>query len=213
MNNISYTPITQNPVPDLFKIQLERFTFESIHAEQIANFNPNDTAEALRAKDGKQVIGADFGGDKGLTQLYTIRNGQLVLDDTYKDYVQGALGDGYLASLDKTAAYANQHNIPIGISWGAPLNGTKPLYHPKVDHFLKELDERYNNDFKNVVPTLKACLNDGPAGLISGIVEAGKDKQIDAVLFAINGGGLGMAALVKKAFIQQKQDILRLFPS
>jgi predicted NBD/HSP70 family sugar kinase len=188
MKDIAYTPITDSPVPDLIQSQL---------AEQIADFNPEEAFTRLKSKEGQRVIGADFGGDKGLTQLYVIKNGRLTIDDSYKDYVQSTHGDGYLESLEKTAAFATTQNIPVGISWGAPLDGTKPLYHPKADHFLKELKAKYDNDFKNIVPTLTACQNDGPAGLISGIIEVGSNKNIDSVLFPINGGGLGMAALVR----------------
>ena len=191
----AYTPITDAPVPALYETQLARFTQDSIHAEEITDFDPELAAEILKSKEGSRVIGADFGGDKGMTQLYVIRDGQLQVDETYKDYVQSTHGDGYLESLEKTARFATEHNIPVGISWGAPLNGTKALYHPKADHFLKVLQEKYDNDFANVLPTLKVCINDGTAGLISGIIEVGRSQDVESVLFPINGGGLGMAAL------------------
>lgn len=213
MSEVAYSPISDNPVPDLDASQLEKFTFDSIHAEKIADFNPKQADEVLRSKEGSKVIGADFGGDKGLTQLYVIRNGRLELDDNYKDYVQGTHGDGYIGSLEKTAAYATERNIPVGISWGAPLEGTRPLYHPKADHFLKELQERYDNDFKNIVPTLAACVNDGPAGLISGIIEASKDREVDTVLFPINGGGLGLAALVRKGIYATEAGHVEAIPA
>lgn len=212
MSEIAYTPITENPVPDLFESQLAKFSLQSIHAEQVTDFNPASANEILHAREGSKVIGADFGGDKGLTQLYVIRNGQLELDGSYKDYVQSTNGDGYIASLEKTAAFAQQHNIPVGISWGAPVDGTRPLYHPKVDHFLKELQERYDNDFKNIVPTLAACLNDGPAGLISGIIEVNKNRKVDSVLFAVNGGGLGLAALVHKGIYATEAGHVEAIP-
>ncbi|MDB5165997.1 MAG: hypothetical protein JWM37_69 [Candidatus Saccharibacteria bacterium] len=212
MNDIRYIPITSNPVPELFENQLAKFTLESIHAQQIADFSPEGAHEVLRSKEGSKVIGADFGGDKGLTRLYVIRDGRLELDDGYVDYVQGTHGDGYIASLEKTAAFASQNNIPVGISWGAPLEGTQPIFHPKAGHFLQELQDRYDNDFKNIVPTLAACMNDGPAGLISGIIETSKDREIDSVLFPINGGGLGMAALVRKGIYAAEAGHIEAIP-
>lgn len=207
-----FTPITEIPVPKLYKEQLSRFSFESIHAEQVTDFNPDKALETLRLKEGSRVIGADFGGDKGLTQLYVIRGGQLQPDDAYKDYVQSTHGDGYLESMEKTARFATEHDIPVGISWGAPLDGTRPLYHPKAEHFLKELQEKYDNDFSNVLPTLKVCINDGSAGLISGIVEVCRTKKVESVLFPINGGGLGMAALVRNGIYSTEAGHVEAVP-
>lgn len=195
MDTQNYTPITQNPLPNLNFEQLEKFSVPAIHAEALTAFDATSSVERLATNEGARVIGADFGGDKGLTQLFVIKNGALVIDDTYSDYVQGNLGAGYLDSLKKTVAFAEKENIPIGVSWGAPLDGTKPLFHPKATVFLKEIAEQYDGDFKNISPLLKACYNDGLTGLVSGVVEANRHQPTSSVLFPINGGGIGMAAL------------------
>ncbi len=187
--------LTDFSVPSLSDNQLENFTQASIHAEKVVPFTVDAAIERLGLAEGKRVIGADFGGDKGVTQLFVIKNGALEADDDYSDYVQSTHGDGYLESMEKTALYAQERNIPVGISWGAPLEGSRPLFHPKAVHFLKDLDEKYNGDLKSVFPTLAACVNDGPAGLISGIIEANRLQPTHSVLFPINGGGLGMAVL------------------
>lgn len=190
------TPLTQHEIPTLNESQLALFSPESIHASPVTTFDPLASSKRLEELEGARVIAADFGADKGVTQLFIIRDGQLVPDDTYTDYVQGDHGNGYLASLEKTAAYAQQNNLPVGISWGTPLDGTKPLFHPKADHFLAELQKTYNGDIANVIPTLKACLNDGPAGLVSGAIAANQLAPTTSIIFPINGGGIGMAALV-----------------
>lgn len=195
MTSNIYIPITEHPIPDLLPDQLSKFTTESIHAESVSAFDPQRAIASLESREGERFIGADFGGDKGLTKLFKVHNGSLLIDDSYSDYVQSTHGDGYLESLEKTADFARKHDIPVGISWGAPLDGTRPLYHPKIDHFIQDLSQKYSGDFKNIMSELKACVNDGIAGLVSGIVEASQNKRIESVLFAINGGGLGMAAL------------------
>jgi predicted NBD/HSP70 family sugar kinase len=179
----------------MYDSQLALFTRESIHAARIQDFDPLMVVERLRNKEAQKVIAADFGGDKGVTKLFRVYGGELFPDTEYEDYVQGDGGEGYLESLEKTAAFATRDDIPIGISWGAPLDSTKPLHHPKAARFLKELGDKYEGDFAKLLPTLTACINDGPAGLIAGAVEIYRTTQVENVLFTINGGGLGMAVL------------------
>ncbi|CAN5633590.1 hypothetical protein BH23PAT1_BH23PAT1_2810 [soil metagenome] len=193
----NYTPLIEREVPILAGEQLAKFTEKSIHAEELMDLDPVKSLEKLLSLEGHKVIGADFGGDKGVTRLFTVSQGRLVISDEYEDYIQSSKGDGYLESLERTARFATEHAIPVGISWGAPLDGTKPHYHPKVANFLSGLSEKYSGDFRNLVPTLGACINDGPAGLISGAVEANRSHRATSVLFAINGGGLGIALLAK----------------
>lgn len=195
MSSLPYTPITENPVPALSIEQLEEYSLESIHAERVAAFDPSVVAEVLREKEGTRVIGADFGGDKGAVRLYVVRGGRLEIDETYEDRVQGTYGEGYLGVLERLSEFASTHNIPVGMSWGAPLDGTRPQFHQKAATLLEELGQRYEGDFKNVVPNLTACINDGPAGLISAVVAAARQGPVENVILPINGGGLGMAVL------------------
>jgi predicted NBD/HSP70 family sugar kinase len=191
-----FTPLTQNPIPALNQSQLDMFTDQpSIHAQPLGQFDVSKSLQTLHDKEGSYVIGADFGGDKGQSQLFRIQGGQLVADDAYTDYVQGDLGAGYLASMEKTARYAQENNIPVGISWGAPIDGTKPLFHPKATVFLDELQQKYDGDLANLFTSNSVCYNDGPAGLIGAIVVANQQAPTSSVLFPINGGGIGMAVL------------------
>lgn len=191
----AYVPLTAHAVPTLYEEQLQKFTPTSIHAHQLMEFDAQDALTKLLALEGQQVIGADFGGDKGAVKLFTIAGGQLIIDDIFEQYVQSTHGDGYLEILEATAVFATPRNIPVGISWGAPLEGTKPVYHPKAKNFLEALQLKYDGDFRNLLPTLRSCINDGPAGLISGAIEASRTQKAESVLFPINGGGLGMAVL------------------
>lgn len=159
------------------------------------HFNSREAVEAIKASEGAHVIGADFGGDKGISQLFKVSNGIFAVDPAFKEYAQGNGGESYAEILRKTEEFAANHNIPVGISWGAPLDGTKPLFHPKVDVFLSELKDKYSGDFKKIMPHLGIVMNDGPAGLVSGAVEAYRTFGAENVLFPINGGGLGMAVL------------------
>lgn len=188
-------PLTTLAIPLLFPQQLSKFSRKSMHSEVIMQFNAENALRQLVAKEGARVIGADFGGDKGISQLFIVRGGRLVVVETYSDYVQSTYGDGYMDSLEKTAAYAAEHHIPVGLSWGAPLEGTKPQYHPKAMNFLKALDAKYGGDFASVIPTMAACINDGPAGLISAAIEVNRTTTATNVLFPMNGGGLNIAVL------------------
>lgn len=193
MNTVA--PITEREVPSLDQTQLQKFTFKSIHAEEVMPFNAHRALDILASKEGAQVIGADFGGDKGVAQLYVVKDGRLQVDDSYKNYTQGTGGEGYLALLEDANAYASAHGLKIGISWGGPLVSSEPEYHPKFKIFHEELAAKYPGGINEAVPALATCINDGTAGLISGAIEATKVFDIDNVLFPINGGGLGMAVL------------------
>lgn len=190
-----YESITEREVPDLSEEQLALFNMETIRSQEVMKFNPTESLTKIRELEGKRVIGADFGGDKGVTKLFVISDGKLVESDGYSDYVQGDFGDGYIESLEKTAAYAAENGIPVGISWGSPLEGTKLQDKSKFKIFSEQLNQKYGGDFANLIPNLTSCINDGPAGLISAAIEAKRSHNASDVIFLINGGGIGCAVL------------------
>ncbi len=198
MSEITITQITDLPIPSLNPEQLQEFTVDSIHAEFAANFDVKNASTTLDTLEGKHVLGADFGGDKGVSQLFQVQQGKLIPIDGYRDEIQGDDGAGYVASIKKTAAYAEQHNIPFGISWGGPMDGSKLLYHPKANTFIKELTDEFGGDLKNISPSITSAINDAPAGLIAGAVEAYHKFQAESVVFIINGGGIGCSFLKDK---------------
>ncbi|HSH18528.1 MAG TPA: ROK family protein [Candidatus Saccharimonadales bacterium] len=196
ISTLPYALLTSRPVPELFVEQLAKFTLESIHAEKVMPFDVMEAEQVLLRAEDALVLGADFGGDKGVTRLFRVKNGRLTIHPGYEDYVQADHGAGYLQSLERTAVFARRYNVPIGISWGAPIEGSKPLFHPKAKQFLYELNQKYDGDLQNVVPNLRAVMNDGPAGLISGAMEVARRQEVTVVELIINGGGLGGAVLV-----------------
>lgn len=126
------------------------------------------------------VLAADFGGDKGAVKLFKITAGKPVVAEGYSDDIQDDGGKGYLGTIERAAAYAQSQNIPFGISWGAPLEGTRPQYHPKAE----------------ISSAIVSVINDGPAGTLSGAVEAYRQHGSQDVIFVINSGGIGGSAVV-----------------
>lgn len=144
---------------------------------------------------GKLVIGADFGGDKGIAKLLSVDGAAMVVNPEFDQYVQGSEGAGYLECLEQVAEYATEGGTPVGISWGSPLSGSRPIEHPKIKVFSEELKRHYDGDLSKLFSTLRACINDGPAGLISAAISANSVAPVDTVILPINGGGLGLAVL------------------
>ena len=193
--NIGLQPLTDRPVPPLITDQVALFSKESIHSVSVMPFDVATAHSKLKAHEGLLVLGGDFGGDKGIIRLFKVVEGKLVIQTDYSDDIQGNDGEGYLDTLVRAAAYAEGNQIPFGISWGGPLDGTKPLFHPKAKEFLRELREQYSGDFAAISSSITSCLNDGPAGAISGAVEAYQQFKAKNTLFIINGGGLGSSAI------------------
>ncbi|MDB5184504.1 MAG: hypothetical protein JWN38_312 [Candidatus Saccharibacteria bacterium] len=189
-------PLTDRPVTPLLEEQLRYFTTEAMHVQPVMEFIPEKAAERLGIAEGTRLLGADFGGDKGAVRLFKIQNGQLVTQDDYKDDIQGDNGAGYLDTIKRAAAFAAEQGIPLGISWGAPLDGTKPLYHPKAKTFLEELQAEFGGDMAAISPSITSVVNDGPAGAIAGAMAAYQQTGADNVIFVINGGGLGSSIIL-----------------
>ncbi len=187
-------PLTERAVPSLDADQLATFDKTSIHAAVVLAFDVQRADEKLVSLEGSLLLGADFGGDKGVIRLFKIVAGKPVVQAGYADDIQGNLGEGYLDSFKRAAVYADAENIPFGISWGAPLNGTQPLYHPKAEIFLREIAEQYDNDFKNI-STRITVINDGPAGALSGAVQAYRQFGSHNTIFIINGGGINSSVV------------------
>lgn len=187
--------LLENPAPELYKSQLDLFTPQSMRVKPTLQFDVVKAVDSLKQQEGKQVVASDFGGDKGTSKLFVVKNGKLVPQEGFADSIQGDNGRGYMASITRAAEFAEQHKLSFGISWGGPMEGARPAYHPKAMEFLDDLDKRYGGDLKSVSPSVRSVLNDGPAGLISGSVEAHRRFKADTVLFVINGGGIGLSIL------------------
>ena len=190
--------LTELPIAKLLDHQLERYNLESIHSSPLQKFDAKQAVAQLHANEGAQVLGADFGGDKGIVRLFEVKNGSLVTIEGYSDDIQGDDGRGYLQTIERASAYALENSLPFGLTWGGPMDGTQVLFHPKAKQFIGELNEVYDGDLAAVSPSITACMNDGPAGLVRGAVEAYKLYSTENVAFVINGGGLGFGMLANK---------------
>ncbi len=188
-------PLTDRSVPGLYTAQLDKFSLESIHSAAMMPFDVEFAADKLNKREGSLVLAADFGGDKGAVRLFKISSRRYSIVDEYTDDIQGDLGNGYLATLERAAAYAKAQKIPFGISWGGPLQGTRPHYHPKAQTFLRELDEKYGGDMQAISPAITSIINDGPAGALSGAVASHLQFDNHNTLFVINGGGINTSVV------------------
>lgn len=192
------TPIqllTSRAVPSLIASQLSEFSKASLHEQVVRTANPERIFNRMVALEGQKVLGADLGGDKGVVRTFRILNGELHTIDDYASAIQGDDGAGYLQLLKDAGQYAEQNSLPFGISWGGPLDGTRPLFHPKAKLFLSELGDQFDGDLTNISTSIKGALNDGPAGALSGATEAYRKFKISNSIFIINGGGIGTSVV------------------
>lgn len=183
-------------IPPMNEAQLKLFKYEGLRAKDEGAFDLDHALERLRAQDGALVIGIDIGGDKAVTQLFKITKQGLVVDNTFSDLRKDKDGAGYAESLAHTATFARENNIPVGMSIGIPLDGSKPADPTKLPALQADL-AHYGGDFRVLIPNLEVCLNDGPAGVISGAIHANLSSHtpVNEVIYIINGGGIGAAVL------------------
>lgn len=195
-NNSEFEKWLEQEIPTIPQDQIDKFSdFDSIHAAITGEFSPSDLAEKLSQKVGSKVIGIDSGGGSIRGGVYRIEpDGSLATTSEYSEKTEAENGEGFLSLLERYAAYARENNLPVGISYGGPLEGSRPIYHPKIPELMDELGKKYKGDFANIFTTPLSVLNDGPAGLIRGVdmvYRSGIENPI--VFYLINGGGLGLA--------------------
>lgn len=196
MDNARFDLWVEQPLPVMSTAQLDKFSdFDSIHVQEIGTYSPPKLASKLGLLANSKVIGLDLGGGSVRGGVYEVQpDGNLQLTDDSSETTMAENGDGFLALLEKYAEYAGQNKLRVGLSYGGPLDGTKPLYHPKIPTLMDELRAKYDGDFKNVFTTPVSVINDGPAGLIRAVdmvYRSGVENPV--VLYLINGGGLGLA--------------------
>ncbi len=183
-------------VPSLNSDQLAQFKYNNLHISDGGLFNLQRALDGLRHKVGHYVIGIDIGGDKAATQLFKVSHQGLIADESFSDFRQNESGQGYIESLERTAAFAKENNIPVGLSIGIPMQGSKTADKTKLPALQRAL-RKYSNDFSILIPHLTACLNDGPAGLMSGAIHTHLlgSTEINQIIYIVNGGGIGAAVL------------------
>jgi predicted NBD/HSP70 family sugar kinase len=194
-------PLVERNVPSLSQEQLNLFQYEKMHITENGSFNPRQALERLRSVAGMHVYAIDLGGDKIAGQEFVVTpdGGVEPLQSQeleIKAKNEGSHGAHYVEPLTEIAKYCNDKQISVGISYGAPMKGTKPLQNKKFTPLINYLQAKHDGDFKHLFPTLGGSLNDGPAGLITGSIEANKRFGTDEAVYIINGGGFGLAVLV-----------------
>lgn len=183
-------------IPLIPVTQLEKFKdFDSIDAQTIGEFSPSALESTLKERVGDKILGIDSGGGSIRGGVYIVgQDGNLNLTEDYSRSTQAENGEGFLSQLEEFSQYAKENNLPVGMSYGGPLDGTTPRYHPKIPKLMDELAQKYANDFSNIFTTPFKLNNDGPAGLISSVDMVYRQGIVNPVVFyLINGGGLGLA--------------------
>lgn len=185
-------PLTNRPIPDLLSSQLDKFTRENLGSHAARQFNPAAVRDRLLQLEGQEVTGIDLGGDKIIALKYKVRDG-LIMPSGHKSLsLRSSHGKGYLHFLEAIAEHAQ---IPIGVSFAGPIEGTRPIKGPNVERFVEELRAKYKGDVAHIFPAQVTCENDSVAGLIAGSIEATRQSLPQKVLYIINGSGLGGSVL------------------
>lgn len=188
-------------VPEI-AAQAAVFTADTLHAHPVNTFNP--APENLQSKAGQHVIGIDIGGDKIAAEEKIVGEDGRLYTDTSLRSGSRKHGRAYLSVVESLAYRAYSSDIPVGISFAGPVDGTTPLEGPNVSKLMTELQENYGGDFKGASSEedillgekLTALSNDAVAGLYAGAAEAARlHPEVKNVIYVIVGSGLGGALL------------------
>lgn len=186
--------LTGRPLLEEDFAQIEKITFESLHARLITNFSVPEAIKNLITKDGQIAFAVDMGGDKIAEQPFQARNGEMVPIGE-ESILKSDSGRGYMEFLERIADRALIRSYKVGVSVAGPLSGTVLEHGPNIGDFFDEFEKIYRRDFARLFDK-PVVSNDAVAGLISGALQIyKKSDDIQNVLFLIAGSGLGGALL------------------
>src|SRR4051812_8629392 len=120
--------LTKLPIHDCSAKQIDIFSKENLHSKELASFNPFKSSEILQECENSLVIVGDIGGD-------SVEIGKLIIKDGYpsvqsdQKVLESSGGSQYVEVFEEAAELARKYNLPVGISYGGPLDGSKPLFH------------------------------------------------------------------------------------
>jgi predicted NBD/HSP70 family sugar kinase len=176
--------------------QLHRFTRSSVRAKHVHSFDAQRSLDCLRDFCGRTVLAIDIGGDKISASYFTVGGGALhPSGDVLTKH--GDDGAGYLDALRELSDLARSADLPVGISFAGPTNGTRIVAAPNLSLFMREFQDHYNSDFGLLFPKT-ALANDAEAGIMAGALEAAIRLPSNRnVIYVINGSGLGGAVLAE----------------
>lgn len=182
------------PVPALLPEQLSRFNVETLNSKAVRTFKAKEAISVLQKDEGKKVLAIDIGGDK-LAASYFINYRSHVQQTQEVLTRQSNGGSGYLEALLKLRSLATRDQIPVGISFAGPTDGTRIIAGPNLPRFVSEFKTSYSNDFANMFPEVEVA-NDAEAGIIAASLEAIRlYPGVQNVVYIINGSGLGGSIL------------------
>jgi predicted NBD/HSP70 family sugar kinase len=184
--------LLDRPIPAFVPAQIESFTQDSIRAQQVANFNPN---QALDVFTDQRVAAIDIGGDTISAQFFRAENRRLVAElEAVGGYqYRSESGQGYRGFIERVA---ERIDTPVGVSFAGEVREGLPVGFPNLPVLREQLGDNYREGFKGLLPTLKTTVNDAVAGVMAGSVESAKrDLPTKNLLYVISGSGLGGAVL------------------
>lgn len=195
--------LTSLPIPYLQVEQLQQFSKESIMARPIEHFSTSEAMDAIRSQEGKPIVSIDFGGDKAAEIIWTVSDGSLIPEEAAIIVKKEDGGKNYLPFFETIAEAAKQSGMDVAISFGGPLDGTKPISIPNAPELFAAMQRKYDGDFANLFPTLQAVNNDAQAGIKAAalavqreLINTGRLDPDGSIMFPINGGGFGLALLI-----------------
>lgn len=195
--------LTLLPVPTLNADQMQLFTADTCMVRPVESFRADRAIKMLQSSENQSVMSIDFGGGKAVKIPWTVRQDVFVPDtDGITTVLKEGKGENYVPALQQWAAETKAKDIPVALSFGGPLEGTKPLAIANAPALMQALQDQYDGDFAELFPTLAVANNDGQAGIKTAAIAVKKlliDKgfltEDAALIFPINGGGFGLAVL------------------
>lgn len=194
-------------VPNLLSSQLERITPESLLARDTGPFSVENTVKLLGNAEGRTMWGIDIGGTGVKARRAIVTDGQVKFIGEELFYpVQGEkenAGLNYVGALEQICKEIGDDKTPVGISVAGIVDNGKLIDSPNLKAFTRELEEK--GGFDKVLKRHVAVYNDAAAGLISGAIGAAQNGlSFENIIYLINGGGIGGAALVNGRLISME---------
>ena len=172
--------------------QVSLFTRESIRAKPSMTFDTGLLRERLE-NGNHRITAIDIGGSKITSAVFTINQDSSANTDEVT--LQSRNGEGYLNFLQEVGQKSDKQSMPVGISVGAVIEGTKLIRTSHMPTLLKDL-EQFDGDFSRVIPSLKTVVNDSVSGTIGSLMETRRQyPNTKRIIYLTNGSGLGAAVL------------------
>ncbi len=189
--------------------QWNRFTEKNLHAREAGKLQLK-LVEALRRREGREVIAVDMGGDK-FSWAHLVAEGDHLEFVAPPEKFNSTHGAGYLDLLLEVGHKAEAMGVPVAISYAGPLDGTRPQDGPNVRQFVADVQDRLGGDLSSITPFVR---NDAIAGLTAAVLYAQTNNpQVENIVYIICGSGLGTAAYRRGEMIAAEGGHIALSPA